>query len=621
MAKKLQDISILDLMPSNIAGDAGVREAAQAFDEVLRDIIAKIPSLAILSNIGEITDHALLDMLAWQFHVDFYRSDMTLEVKREMVQRSLDWHTRLGTPSAVEEVVGVAWGSGVEIREWFETGRSPYTFMLSLNRPIPDEESLNELLLAIFATKNTRSWLDLIKSIMEYKYRLFVGIGVHNKDTITLGLDTPVRVEGEVTARVGAFLGVHGTIEIGFRYGDEITEPVKHTLTVVGGIGGGEFVAGTFVNVQATVPTGQQFVQWSDGNTDNPRRFRMPNEDVTLTAEFEPIPVVRYTLTIINGMGVTTTVQHEAGAQVPLHYGGVPAGQRFTNWTLDGVAVSTSGNFTLTMPARNATVRANYEPIPTFTLTVNGGTGGGVFTAGTVRTLAATVPDGQIFVQWSDGNAQNPRQFTMPANNVTLTAELEGLPVEIFVLGGTGGGTFRVGDSVTITAGTPPSGQEFSHWNTSEFGDVTENPFTFTVPIAQWGVMAFDARWQPIPVEPAGEIWYVFMVGTWSELVSFEPTGTATFEIDSNNSVRIYCDWDRSVIGEGNVLPNTTARIPIGSSYVERVPDGLHLGSSTQMSVDVHALVFGSISRATLVIRRGNDSLIRNGDMWFEVER
>lgn len=438
MAKKLQDISILDLMPPNISLDVGVQEAAQAFDEVLRDIIAKIPGVAIYSRIGEIVDHALLDMLAWQFHGYtgfFYSNDMELEVKREMVQKALDWFTRKGTPSAVEEVVGVAWGADVEIREWFETGRMPYTFMLDLTRPLPDEESINELIRAIFAVKNTRSWLDLIRSIMEYQYRLYVGVGIFKKDDLTLGLDTPVRGEGTVRPRIGGFPTIAGSVELGFQYGDEIPiipDPVPRTLTVTNGTGGGEFLPGTVIQVTATAPSGQQFVRWSDGYTSNPRTFVMPNSNVTLTAEFEPIPRQIFSLTVLGGSmtyegdDAGNHGSFEVGSEVIITADTPPVGQKFDRWS-DG---NTQDPRTFTMPAHDVTLAAGFVAIAPvlFTLTVVGGTGSGEFEAGTHVPVNASVPANHRFVRWSNGNTNADFLLVMPANNVTLTAEFEAVP-------------------------------------------------------------------------------------------------------------------------------------------------------------------------------------------------
>ena len=53
--------------------------------------------------------------------------------------------------------------------------------------------------------------------------------------------------------------------------------------------GSGVFKAGEQITLKATANEGYKFIQWSDGNTDNPRVVTVTS-DVTYTAEFAPIP-------------------------------------------------------------------------------------------------------------------------------------------------------------------------------------------------------------------------------------------------------------------------------------------------------------------------------------------
>lgn len=53
--------------------------------------------------------------------------------------------------------------------------------------------------------------------------------------------------------------------------------------------GSGEYEEGQTIQIVATANEGYEFVQWSDGNTDNPRTI-VVKQDLTLTAEFKEIP-------------------------------------------------------------------------------------------------------------------------------------------------------------------------------------------------------------------------------------------------------------------------------------------------------------------------------------------
>ena len=157
----LNNVSILNIMSPNLAADKNVRMMAEAFDKALHEIILKIPDIEIIPNLmlNRIVNEVLIDLLAWQFHVDFYEPNMPIETKRELVLKSLDWHYRKGTPSVVEEIVSTVFSKAV-IQEWYEYGGLPYRFRIATHEQMPDEETRNRLYRAINSVKNTRSFVD-----------------------------------------------------------------------------------------------------------------------------------------------------------------------------------------------------------------------------------------------------------------------------------------------------------------------------------------------------------------------------------------------------------------------------------------------------------------------------
>jgi hypothetical protein len=69
----------------------------------------------------------------------------------------------------------------------------------------------------------------------------------------------------------------------------------------------------------------------------------------------------------------------------------------------------------------------------------------------------------------------------------------------ITVMGGIGGGNFAAGATVTITANTPPNGQQFSHWTASPyvtFANANNASTTFSMPM---GAVVVTAHFEPIP--------------------------------------------------------------------------------------------------------------------------
>lgn len=117
-----------------------------------------------------------------------------------------------------------------------------------------------------------------------------------------------------------------------------------------------------------TDPTGKQFNGWSDGVNSYAAGANVTmNSNVTLTAQWTDID---YTVTVSQSPDVSATT---TGQTSSAHYNGtinltvtdIPSGYRFVNWTTsDGFSITNSTSATtasFTMPAKNVTVTANFQ--------------------------------------------------------------------------------------------------------------------------------------------------------------------------------------------------------------------------------------------------------------------
>ena len=114
----------------------------------------------------------------------------------------------------------------------------------------------------------------------------------------------------------------------------------------------------------------------------------------------------------------------------------------------------------------------------------------------TITITAKGAPTGKVFDKWTCETAgvtiefksatSSTTTFVMPASNVKIQAHFRAVDdkpsVEIKVEGGTGAGTYKEGDSVTITANDPAEGKVFKGWQ-DESGKIvsTNKSYTFTV--------------------------------------------------------------------------------------------------------------------------------------------
>ena len=174
----MANYGLLDIVPENLLEDKHIRKITEVIDAALKDIYPETAYPALISRIDEL-DSDTIDSLAWQWHVDFYDQNLSLEKRRTLVKNSIRWHIKKGTKAAVEEMVQTVFESG-RVTEWFEYGGEPYHFKIDLlSAPRIVQEDLEKVVRVINSVKNTRSWLDSLGFIRESEGKQYYGIASH----------------------------------------------------------------------------------------------------------------------------------------------------------------------------------------------------------------------------------------------------------------------------------------------------------------------------------------------------------------------------------------------------------------------------------------------------------
>jgi len=124
MSSILRSAKLIEICPPSINYDAQVQSASQAFDAQMWEIIDDTGQVVMIPNIMGLTDSTLVDVLAWQFHVDFYDATKDLDFRKRLVQMSIIWHKTKGTVQLVEDVINTYFPGIAYLQEWYQY-RSP----------------------------------------------------------------------------------------------------------------------------------------------------------------------------------------------------------------------------------------------------------------------------------------------------------------------------------------------------------------------------------------------------------------------------------------------------------------------------------------------------------------
>ncbi len=215
---------------------------------------------------------------------------------------------------------------------------------------------------------------------------------------------------------------------------------------------------------------------------------------------FTTLPRITLTANPVNG-GTLTGAGDFAQSSTATVSAAASTGFVFSNWTENGIIVSTSSSYTFKMNGNRSLV-ANFAPVPVGNSAVNlsanpaaGGntTGAGAYATGSLVTVTAAANTGYTFTNWTENNVvvsnSSSYQFILTGNRA-LVANFKLIPSTQFALilssnppaGGTtdGEGPYAAGTSVTAIAAVN-TGYNFTNW--TENGAVVSTSANYTFPL------------------------------------------------------------------------------------------------------------------------------------------
>ena len=187
--------NLLETLPLFLRTDESVVKLADAMAQILAQRPEEIDRLRIYPDIFRL-DEKLLDNLAYDFKVDWWDGEYSLEEKRRILRDNWNVHRTLGTKYAVETVLKDIF-PGAYTEEWFQYGGTPYCFRLFL--PVGDggvsQEKQRSVLSRIWYYKNLRSHLEGFTLEWENTGTNRVGAYVSTVETVEIWPELTTQIE------------------------------------------------------------------------------------------------------------------------------------------------------------------------------------------------------------------------------------------------------------------------------------------------------------------------------------------------------------------------------------------------------------------------------------------
>ena len=198
----LEAPNFLRTLPTVLQNDPNMQALAAAVSAGLEKLAGEPRLAQIYTRIDEM-DETMLDILAADFKVDWWRPEADLEEKRNALKSSWYIHKHLGTKSAIETAVADYMGSG-KVEEWFEYGGRPHHFRVASENNTAIITNYDAFMAVLKVVQRCSSVLDHITAILTGMQHPYIGtamrmgkVGAVEMNPTDVGIYTMLADEGE----------------------------------------------------------------------------------------------------------------------------------------------------------------------------------------------------------------------------------------------------------------------------------------------------------------------------------------------------------------------------------------------------------------------------------------
>jgi len=165
MSNSIYNVDFLRSLPDVLKNDESIQALASVIAEELNELASDTNDAIIYARIDELSEE-VLDILAYDFKVDWWDYSFSLAEKRKILKDSWNVHKSLGTKGAVEKAISAIYPD-TKVEEWFEYDGDPYNFKLLIDATYESADPIKhqKVLDGVNYYKNLRSHLEGVEYI------------------------------------------------------------------------------------------------------------------------------------------------------------------------------------------------------------------------------------------------------------------------------------------------------------------------------------------------------------------------------------------------------------------------------------------------------------------------
>ncbi len=221
---------VLLILPHVLRQDPNMYALAESISGVLDEKKEQLNLLQLYQRIDEL-DEDLLDILAYDFKIDWWSGNYPIEVKRNLLETNWQVHRTLGTKGAIMTALHTIY-ENVRVIEWYEYDGNPYCFKIVIDMTDDDTIQWEAVKNTVMMYKRESAHLDGTFYSMSAEQDMTVYVGTERSGyygACTQLLDQIKQKQITSTAYVGeAYAMLHG------RMSAQLPEIKYPTVSVAG---------------------------------------------------------------------------------------------------------------------------------------------------------------------------------------------------------------------------------------------------------------------------------------------------------------------------------------------------------------------------------------------------
>lgn len=198
MSNSITKENVLRTFPEPLQRSAAISALGEVMADYLGAVASEASLCALYTQIDELPD-GVLDILAYDFKIDWWDAGLTVAQKRRIFKNSFFVHRHLGTAQSVSEALEAMY-PGSSVQEWFDYDGDPYRFKLRVNVTDGTVSSAGhaKILKSVDMYKSARSVLEGVEYFIHKedlaRLTMYAGVGLQMAKSFEVDCETPVLV-------------------------------------------------------------------------------------------------------------------------------------------------------------------------------------------------------------------------------------------------------------------------------------------------------------------------------------------------------------------------------------------------------------------------------------------